>query len=77
MEHTRAGVPDAVDLVGKRVQIRAIKNEGSARVLNGLTGIVTATHPIATGWCLIDLDMNHRTVHRSWSIAVDRLVVIQ
>ena len=66
----------ATDLIGKRVQIRAVKAHGSARLLDGLTGTVTAVHPIASGWVKLDLDENSRTPHRDWSVAADRLVLI-
>ncbi len=66
----------AEDLVGKRVQIRAVKELGSARLLDGLTGTVVAKHPIASGWVKLDLDENTRTPHRDWSVATDRLVLI-
>jgi hypothetical protein len=64
------------ELIGKRVQIRAVKAYGSARLLNGLTGTVVAVHPIARGWVKLDLDQNSRTPHRDWSVAVDRLVLV-
>jgi hypothetical protein len=64
------------ELVGKRVQIQAVKELGSARFLNGLTGTVVAIHPIASGWVKLDLDENTRTPHRDWSVAADRLILI-
>jgi hypothetical protein len=64
------------ELVGKRVQIKAIKALGSARLLDGLTGTVVAAHPIASGWVKLDLDENPRTPHREWSVAADRLVLL-
>lgn len=64
------------ELVGKRVQIRAVKQIGSARLLDGLTGTVVAVHPIASGWVKLDLDENSRTPHRDWSVAADRLVLV-
>jgi hypothetical protein len=60
-----------------RVQIRAIKEQGSARLLNGLTGTVIGLHPIAFGWVKLDLDPNSITPHRQWSVAIDRLVVVE
>jgi len=66
----------AEELVGQRVQIQAVKQHGSARLLHGLTGRVVALHPIASGWVKLDLDENTRTPHRDWSVAVDRLIVI-
>ena len=64
------------DIIGKRVRIRAVKAFGSARLLDGLTGTVVALHPIASGWVKLDLDENSRTPHRSWSVAIDRLVPV-
>jgi hypothetical protein len=66
----------AEQLVGKRVQIEAIKPHGSARLLHGLTGTVVALHPIASGWVKVELDENSRTPHLEWSVAVDRLIEI-
>jgi hypothetical protein len=66
----------SVELVGKRVMIRAIKNEGSGRLLNGLKATVTALHPIARDWCKIELDQNNVTEQLEWSIAIDRLVFL-
>src|SRR3954453_3007087 len=66
----------AWELVGKRVRIRAVRDVGSARFLDGLTGTVVAAHPIAFGWVKLDLDENPRTPHRNWSVAADRLVVL-
>jgi hypothetical protein len=64
------------ELIGKRVQIRAVNEYGSARFLDGLMGTVVALHPIARGWVKLDLDQNPRTPHREWSVAVDRLVLL-
>ncbi|MFL6447652.1 MAG: hypothetical protein ACJ746_08180 [Bryobacteraceae bacterium] len=65
------------ELVGKRVQIRAVKAQGSARLLDGLMGTVIGMHPIARGWVKLDLDQNPRTPHRDWSVATDRLVLVE
>src|SRR5437764_13587996 len=35
---------------GERVRIRAVSERGSARLLDGLTGIVVGPHPFARGW---------------------------
>jgi hypothetical protein len=64
-------------LVGKKVRIRAIKPEGSARILDGLTATAVCSHPFAVNWVMIDLDPNPITPHRRWSIAVDRLVLCE
>lgn len=63
-------------MVGKRVRICAVKAFGSARLLDGLTGTVVAIHPIASGWVKLELDENSRSPHRDWSVAVDRLVLV-
>jgi hypothetical protein len=62
-------------LVGRRVQIRAVKSEGSARFLNGLTGRVVAKHPIAPNWVVVALDCNARTHHLEWGIPIESLTV--
>jgi|SRR5579875_613796 len=58
---------------GVRVRIKAIKEEGSARFLHGLTGTVIRPHDSGMGWVWIELDSNDRTAQRLWPIAVDRL----
>jgi hypothetical protein len=63
------------DLIGKKVIIRAQKQCGSARLLNGLTGTVIALHPIAPFWVKVHLDVNLVSPHREWSIPEDRLVL--
>ncbi|MDQ2839998.1 MAG: hypothetical protein M3Y72_02955 [Acidobacteriota bacterium] len=63
------------DLIGKRVQIRATKELGSAGKLNNLTATVTAAHPIAPNWLKIVLDPNDITGNHEWSIPADRLIV--
>src|SRR4051794_35604906 len=62
-------------LVGRRVRVRAAKEEGSARLLDGLRGLVIAEHPIALNWVVIVLDRNARTDWLNWSIPADRLVL--
>jgi hypothetical protein len=64
-------------IVGKRVQVRAVKTLGSARFLHGLQGTVIATHAIALNWVIILLDPNTRTPHLQWSIPFDRLVACE
>ena len=56
-----------------RVIVTAIKNEGSARLLHGLTGIVLGDHPIAAGWALVQIDPNERTDKHLWPIPWNRL----
>ena len=68
---------DCASLVGKRVQVRALKACGSARFLDGLQGTVIATHAIALNWVIVLLDPNARTSHLQWSIPLDRLVVCE
>lgn len=62
--------------IGKRVKIRAFKPEGSARLLDGLTGTVLAPHPLAEDWVKIRLDPNPVTPHEEWSVPKDRLVFL-
>jgi len=52
---------------GERVRIRAVGERGSARLLDGLTGIVVGPHPFARGWYKIKLDPNEITPHYDWS----------
>jgi hypothetical protein len=65
----------AADLVGKKVTIRATTPLGSVSILNGLTGIVIAPHPIAPRWVKIRLDPNEVTPLEEWPVPEDRLVV--
>ena len=62
-------------LIGKRVRIRAIKREGSARILNGVAAVVTGRHPIAPEWYTIELEENDVTPERRWTIPGNRLIV--
>jgi hypothetical protein len=64
------------DLVGRRVVIQAAKQQGSARLLNGLTGTVIAPHPLTPNWVKMQLDPNPVTPHQEWTIPVDRLVLL-
>jgi hypothetical protein len=66
---------DCASIVGKRVQVRAVKAHGSARLLDGLQGTVIATHAIALNWAIVVLDPNTRTPHLKWSMPLDRLVL--
>jgi hypothetical protein len=59
---------------GERVIIRAIKNEGSARILDGLTAVIVGPHPITPNWFRIQLDPNPITPHRDWTIPASGLV---
>jgi hypothetical protein len=59
------------------VRIRAIKQHGSARLLNGLTGTVVAAHPEVPDWVKVHLDPNSVTPYREWSIPEDRLIVCE
>ena len=58
---------------GERVRIKALREIGSARLLDGLTGSVVAPHPLARGWYKINLDPNEITPHSDWSAPRDRL----
>jgi hypothetical protein len=62
-------------LIGKRVRIRAIKREGSARRLDGVIAKVIGPHPIAPGWYRIELEENNITPERNWTVPGDRLVL--
>jgi hypothetical protein len=58
-----------------RVQIRAFREVGSAKLLNGLSATVTGKH-FVQGWVYIDVDPNDRTPERRWSIDTTRLVLL-
>ena len=58
---------------GERVRIRALRDIGSARLLDGLTGQIVGPHPVALGWYKINLDPNEITPHSEWSAPRDRL----
>ena len=58
---------------GERVRIRALKDIGSARLLDGLTGQVLGPHPLARGWYKLHLDPNTITPYSDWSALRDRL----
>jgi hypothetical protein len=60
-------------LIGKRVQIHALKWDDGVRILDGLAGVVIAIHPIASEWVKIRLDPNSITPDLEWSIRADRL----
>ena len=68
-------VISTADLVGKKVTIRAITQFGRVNLLNGLTGIIIAPHPIAPGWVKIRLDPNEVTPLEEWPVPEDRLIV--
>jgi hypothetical protein len=68
-------LPKLKEIIGKRVQIQAIKECGSARLLNGLKGTVIGRHPIAAEWVKLQLDRNSVTSHREWSVPAERLVL--
>lgn len=59
------------------MRIRAIKQHGSARLLNGLTGTVVAGHPEVPDWVKVHLDPNSVTPYREWSIPEDRLILCE
>jgi hypothetical protein len=64
----------SLDLIGKRVQIRAMEQCGSSHLLNGLKGTVVGLHPIAAGWVKLRLDQDSITPHQDRSIPKDRLI---
>jgi hypothetical protein len=47
---------------------------GSAKVLNGLTGVIIKPHPLANGWYKVRLDSNEITPHLEWSVPGERLL---
>ena len=59
---------------GDRVRIRALRDMGSARLLDGLTGEIVGPHPIARNWYKVRLDPNQISPHPEWSAPLDRLV---
>lgn len=81
MLHTRAAcaIGNTTDLAeealrpGDRVRISAVREVGSARLLNGLLAEVLEAHPLASGWYKIRVDPNEITPHRDWSAPGDRL----
>lgn len=58
------------------MRIQAFKEIGSAYLLRGLTAEVTGGHFVA-GWVKIRLDPNSVTEELEWSIAEDRLVILE
>jgi hypothetical protein len=60
---------------GDRVRIRAFREFGSERLLDGIGGEIIAPHPVATGWFKVRLDPNGVTPHTDWSAPGDRLVL--
>ena len=62
--------------VGKRVQIIGTPQQGSAYLLNGLTGTVIAPHEIAPDWVIVRLDPNLVTPYTEWAIPEDSLVAM-
>jgi hypothetical protein len=59
---------------GDRIRIRSLKDVGSARLLDGISGQVIGPHPIAHNWYKIRLDANYISPHPEWSAPYDRLV---
>jgi hypothetical protein len=49
---------------------------GSTMRLKGLVATVVGPHPIARGWCLIQLDSNEQERELVWPIAYERLVPV-
>lgn len=65
------------DLIGRKVRIRAKRDIGSAYRLNGLTAVVTGTHPITPDWYTIHLDENEITDELDWTIPADRIIMAE
>jgi hypothetical protein len=59
---------------GDRVSIRAPRDYGSVRLLDGLKGQVLEPHAIARGWFKLRLDPNDITPHREWPVPEDSLI---
>jgi hypothetical protein len=60
---------------GDRVRIRAVREVGSARLLDGLTGEVLCPHALARGWYKIRLDPNDVTPHQEWPVPGEGLML--
>lgn len=58
---------------GDRVRISAVREVGSARLLDGLLADILEAHPLESGWYKIRLDNNEITPHLDWSAPADRL----
>jgi hypothetical protein len=63
-------------LLGKRVRINGTLAQGSAFLLNGLTGTVIAFHDIAPDWVIVRLDQNLVTPYSEWAIPENRLIAL-
>jgi hypothetical protein len=62
---------------GTRVRVQSPANRmGSTMRLKGLVATVVGPHPIARGWCLIQLDSNEQERELVWPIAYERLVPV-
>jgi hypothetical protein len=70
---SRSGV-SSVFRPGERVRIVAVKDMGSERLLDGLTGEIICQHAFVSSWYKIWLDPNEVTAHSEWSVPADRLV---
>jgi hypothetical protein len=55
------------------VRISALRDIGSARLLNGLLAEVVEPHPLVKGWYKIRLYENQVTPHPDWSAPADGL----
>lgn len=58
--------------IGTVVRVAATRRFGSARLLQGLTGIIIAHH-FMRGWCKLRLDPNPVTPELVWSIPFEVL----
>jgi hypothetical protein len=62
---------------GTRVRVQPPANlVGSTMRLKGLLATVLRPHPIARGWCLIQLEPNEQERELVWPIAYVRLVPV-
>lgn len=66
-------LPDEPLRPGDRVRISALRDIGSARLLNGLLAEVVGPHPLVNGWYKIRLYENQVTPCADWSAPADRL----
>lgn len=69
-------LPDRSFHPGDRVRISAVREVGSARLLDGLFAEVVGPHPVATDWYKIRLDENDVTPYLDWSAPRDRLRLV-
>jgi hypothetical protein len=62
--------------IGRRIKISGTPEQGSAFVLNGRTGTVSAFDDIAPDWVIVRLDPNLVTPYSEWAIPAARLAAL-